>query len=218
MTDKPIIFSAAMVNALLSGRKTMTRRLASSPLRRIMPGDRLWVREGHAYSSWDEEGQFIIDYLADDARSDWLSPADGDASQDLMERLCGQFDRAGIKLGPDGNYQKPHKRFGKPSIHMPRWASRLTLVVTGRKVERLNDLTEEDALWEGVVPMVDQFDGCFTVPGTAAMSGTNARDCFKRLWNSLHGPDAWDANPEVIAVSFRVVKANIDSEEFRAAA
>lgn len=225
MKDTPIIFSAAMVNALLNGKKTMTRRLFKRD-RDVPPGwdgrygfsiltpERHVETRGHD----PERGPLCRFMKIKYAKGDRLWVRENHRLTDCeCTEACRGPGHVWYEASSEGYRNVASNRL-RPSIHMPRWASRLTLVVTGTKVERLNDLTEEDALREGVVPMVDQFDGCFTVPGTALMSGTNARDCFERLWNSLHGPDAWAANPEVIAVSFRVVKANIDSDELRAAA
>ena len=211
MSDKPIIFSAPMVRALLAGRKTQTRRvLKPQPEFRggcgdwhdaeewgwetedgdqlsvldIAPngyhrGDRLWVREAWRFDiEWDD-----------------CKPSD--------------FDRAdAICYEADGHHET--RAWGHPfnlgrlrsPIHMPRWASRLTLTVTDVRVQRLQDISEADAVAEGVdaVTMED-------VPRQAAMS---RRSDFTTLWNSIHGPKAWDANPWVCAISFTVTHQNID--------
>jgi hypothetical protein len=177
MADRPIIFSAPMVKALIEGRKTPTRRILkpqpvpclswSAPPPGTYPsdkgwsrlpyelGDRLWVREGACWvSAWG-----------------WRYRADND---DLEDK------RASGEVGP---WRSP--------IHMPRHASRLTLTVTEVRVQRLQDITLADARAEGV-----WFPELFS---------------FLRLWNSLHGPDAWDANPWVCAISFTVEQRNIDA-------
>ena len=151
MAERPIIFSAPMVRAILAGRKTMTRRLATSPLRKCEPGDLLWVRETWAPSDP------VPAYKADNPNSDGWG--------------------------------------WRPSIHMPRSASRITLRVTAVRVERLQDISEEDATAEGVNPAV------------AGRSRWNYpiyshRTGFVRLWNELHGEHAWLGNPEVVAISF----------------
>ncbi len=105
-----------------------------------------------------------------------------------------------------------------PSIHMPRRLSRLTLTVTGVKLERLNDITEADALAEGVVWDADK--QWFHVPGVAhpnkefpVLSRVTAREMFAALWDVIHGSGAWLANPWIVAVSFETALRNIDSEE-----
>lgn len=182
--DKPIIFSAPMIRALLDGRKTMTRRLAwrtfkardgayagvaderaLSPWQRVKPGDRLWVRE-----AWSLTGEFS------DATSKYLrgfySP----------ERVLGRHLRH--RADADG-YDEASQAW-RPSIHMPRWASRLTLTVTATKIERLAAISDADARAEGVADKAAFFD----------------------LWWTLHKPGD-DANPEVVALTFTVEKRNI---------
>ena len=192
MADKPIIFSAPMVRALLDGSKTQTRRVIKKkaafdaltiggpswltlagncdllPIN-ARPGDRLWVREAVTWvSAWG-----------------WRYRADND---DLTEKR---------EAGEVGKW--------RPSIHMPRWASRLTLTVTDVRVERLQEIREADAVAEGVdaVPMDE-------VPRQASMS---RRSDFAALWKSLHGPAAWGANPWVAAYTFTVQRGNIDQPE-----
>lgn len=194
MADKPIIFSGPMVNALLAGRKTQTRRiLKPQPPDGLMPesmaiageaqpigagwsrGDRLWVRETCAI--WNGEHHDIV-YRADETSDGW------------------EAMRHDARLG----FWKI-----KSSIHMPRWASRLTLTVTDVRVQRLQEISEADAMAEGVDAVIMD-----DVPRQAAMS---RRSDFAALWNSIHGPEAWDANPWVVALTFAVHKRNIDSVE-----
>lgn len=106
-----------------------------------------------------------------------------------------------------------------PSIHMPRWASRLTLEVTGTKLERLQDISEEDARAEGllevelggvgVMPSPYFYFDC-PVDGQYEGAGETPREAFEMLWNSLHGPDSWEANPECVALVFKVHRCNVD--------
>lgn len=190
-SDRPIIFSAPMVRALLDGRKTMTRRLAplkevakkdgrggyvvtlSSPWRRVQPGGRLWVRE-----TWSHSGTGV-----------WST---ADARRALDGGVLYRVDDDGSDLGI---------RWW-PSIHMPRWASRLTLTVTAVRVERLQEISEADARAEGVSAEWSDHE----------LYGQSQpyRYGFSSLWNSLHGPGAWDANPEVVAIAFTVERRNID--------
>lgn len=196
MADYPIIFSAPMIRALLDGRKTMTRRLAEIDTKHregasvwcsVKPGDRLWVRE--AWQGFNDPRGAVIAYRA---------TCPGDA-----------FDFG----APDGSVQRLNVKAWRPSIHMPRWASRLTLTVTETKIERLNDISEADARAEGVL----------WVPGHGEVTPTdlhegysnylNCREGFGELWESLHGAGSWDANPEVVALRFTVERRNIDAKE-----
>lgn len=214
MADKPIIFSAPMVRALIEGRKTQTRRVLkpqpiSTPefylpmsdedafwatfdederctrLRlRYAPGDRLWVREAfigpYAYE--------VNEYPPRDwgNKPIWF-PADGP----VPDKFAGQFwHRA------------------RPSIHMPRWASRLTLTVTDVRVQRLQDISAADSIAEGVQCGTCEFMNTSACNGRGCFASIAA---FQALWNSLHGPGAWEANPWVAAYSFTVHRGNIDA-------
>ncbi|TVR07398.1 MAG: hypothetical protein EA385_12925 [Salinarimonadaceae bacterium] len=92
---------------------------------------------------------------------------------------------------------------------MPRWASRITLLVTDVRVQRLQEISEEDAIAEGVEP--------FGRPGVAfvkladAQTYSTPRGCFAALWNSINGTGAWEANPWVAAYSFDVIRQNVDA-------
>lgn len=244
MTDRPIIFSGGMVKALLreveapGTGKTMTRRPAwdakggPTDWQKVRPGDRLWVRE-----AWRVSRNY-----------------DGVAPRDLPPRkMTVMFGAGGSIAGvvkfpsdrprpaadylPDPNWPTTLPDWAgrlRPSIHMPRWASRLTLLVSAVRVERLQDISEEDAIAEGIYrvdPTPEEIasgectpdDFVFMAPGTrrgygltkedraSEQWGPNARFAFRLLWQSLHGQDAWDANPWIVALRFRPVLANIDS-------
>jgi hypothetical protein len=214
--ERPIIFSAPMVRAILDGRKTMTRRLATSPLAKCRPSDRLWVREALKARSMDLGGALGI--------TEPLTKVDM-SRNDLAVSYAADGEEAVNEHGFD--YAWLWKRAALPAIHMPRWASRITLDVTAVKIERLQEITEEDALAEGIYRsdptpeelasgLCDLEDFVFMAPGTRQGWGMTAAEraqeqwgptaavAFRFLWNSLHGPEAWDANPEVIAISFRV--------------
>ncbi len=194
MSERPIIFSGPMVVALIAGRKTMTRRIAwrwrdcvgldgedglerlPSPWQKICEGDRLWIRENLRIVS---DG---IEYAADgeqieETRAEWSG------------RAAEVWNHYAHDDGPD-----LHPTL-VPSIHMPRWASRLTLDVVGVRCERLQDITEEDARAEGVDA---------TIAGRSGWSEPllTYRTGFVRVWNALHGEGAWLENPEVVVISF----------------
>ena len=225
MTDKPIIFSAPMVRGLLDGRKTQTRRvlkpwpgmqagwltmetLHSAPSGYLCEvNGRLGVQMQHPLAGTQQP------YGEVDAMSPlgWvrLPYAPGDRLY-VREAFCP-------RLGYPAAIAKPHYRadddkpewrgLWKPSIHMPRWASRLTLTVTEVRVQRLQEISAADSIAEGVQ--------CATCEAMKA-SACHGRGCFasidayRTLWNSLHGPDAWDANPWICALTFTVQHGNID--------
>lgn len=196
------MFSGAMVRALLAGRKTQTRRLASSPLRRVDLGDRLWVREAVSC---------------------------GGVFSDVVELRYKAHENAGhtsfveqvpVDRAPTAS-KLPAWPTYRPSIHMPRWASRATLIVDAIRVQRLKALTEADAEAEGVVfetadPPFWYVPGILphslTAVGIEEPASRRAERCYGKLWNLLHSAEGqrWDDDPEVVALTFRVVPANID--------
>jgi site-specific DNA-cytosine methylase len=181
VTDRPIIFSAPMVRALLDGRKTQTRRLASSPLRRCEVGDRLWVRE--SIRLWADIGDDAeVTFLADKRR--WHT---GPCSGEINDRRLASY----FKLA-DRAKDSAEKAATAPSIHMPRWASRLTLIVEAVRVEPLHDISEADAIGEGCEPLVRH------KTGHAVEAGFENRIGYALLWNTLHteAGERWQNNPD----------------------
>lgn len=205
MKERPILFSAPMVRALLAGTKTQTRRVVkpdhligahdaymTTPEGQAkqtklcpygQPGDRLWVRETHApqadcWGAWER----------------WLR---GDGGPAPIIHYAADF-----KPFQDGQGFTIHKPFiekWRPSIHMPRWASRITLEVTEVRVERLQDISEADALAEGVKVHPDHHGK----PRTSIYSPVQA---YADLWDQINGPESWAANPWVWAITFKRVQ------------
>lgn len=189
MKERPILFSGAMVRAILDGRKTQTRRVAKEfagrddldlILRRFphqngcpygQAGDRLWVREAFS-GPWCMEAQ---GGMAATPPSKWGATS----------RIWYWADGSPTH----GDWTRP-----RPSIHMPRWASRITLEITGVRVERLQDISEADAVAEGC-GQDGSVDGVYVA--------NNPRGAFFHLWRQINGPGSWDANPYVWVVSFR---------------
>ncbi|MEP9958747.1 MULTISPECIES: ASCH domain-containing protein [Klebsiella] len=206
MKERGMIFNAEMVRAILDCRKTQTRRLVKFPVHDKnlgcelagnelagelsagnylnsafgKPGDRIWVRE-----------TFTGHYLDDDQIQDIK---DG---RDKASSLCEY--RADY---PDG-YQAADG--WTPSIHMPRWASRILLEITDVRVERLNAISEEDARAEGIID-----GGCLNCgepePCGCANPEPDATDAFAYLWQSIYGQESWNANPWVWVISFKRVE------------
>lgn len=203
MTDLGVLFRPEMIRAMLEGRKTMTRRPAwracndgahkpyadaqhvPTRWRRVKPGDRLWARETIRVNTFKEAR-----YAA------------GNDHVGVYARLREQF--------PKKPWDKHAQDFIIPGIHMPRWASRITWDVTAVRMERLQDITEEDARAEGV----EFREGCWGTwdqDGTMRCGGAdNAREAFRCLWLNIHGIGTWDSNPEVVVISGKVYLANID--------
>lgn len=203
MTDRPIIFSAPMVRALLDGRKTQTRRVLGNS----GPG-RGRSNIFSAQIGWSDS------YVLDPGNAGWrerdtpYAPGDRLWVREAFSYESLDVDRNGFMppwYWADGNPESGDFTRPKPSIHMPRWASRLTLLVTDVRVQRLQEISSADAIAEGCPPYANS--------ATIDCDTSNPRDDFKRLWNSIHGPDAWDANPWVAAISFTVHRCNIDTME-----
>jgi hypothetical protein len=193
LTDRPIPFKAPMVRALLSDCKTQTRRVIKPHPDELLEGqipkqlrtqigDCLWVRE-----NW--QGLSHGDYEVTKSSQCEVRYAATDPLADLSTT--------------DRGY--PYR----PSIHMPRWASRLTLTVTDVRVQRLQDISAEDAIAEGLQWVAPTFG----VPGIASTWNGDSRISYAALWNHINGAGAWEANPWVIAYSFSVHKYNIDQLE-----
>ena len=175
----------------------MTRRLAQtristgceddapayrpSPWQQVTPGDLLWVRENFA-----------------------KVPASAYRMSDgVQQTICPNDPYYAAIYAAGWERSKPK---WTPCVHMPLWASRLTLEVTAVKIERLQDISDADALAEGM-----QEPSLREIGGELSQAAWSERQVFSRLWKHLHGPDAWDANPEVVALSFTVHQQNIDA-------
>ena len=224
MTDRPILFSGPMVRALLAGRKTQTRRVLKAQPRagarytgihyasdepdswffntphgsqkvRVAydEGDRLWVREawrtGLAY--------------------DDLSPSEMGGDEQVL------FEADGVTERWSRNSSEPGRL--RAGMHMPRWASRLTLIVTDVRVQRLQEITNEDCIAEGIPvhpnenaprvgPVIDDF-------GRKNDLISHYGAGYRRLWDSLNAARgfSWQTNPWIVAVTFAVERRNIDA-------
>lgn len=219
-----------MVKALVAGRKTQTRRILNIPvqldtsqawadpglgaggylkaptkefladdevIKRVYPrfevGDRLWVRE-----TW------AVGKCADGLKPSYLSPG------------CWKHDNGGCwyraddaqpatPISPRGNW--------RPSLFMPRWASRLTLTATDVRVQRLQEISEEDALAEGVKKVRDH---CYVVEGfgydLSGLCHSSPTTAYAILWDGINqkAGKRWDDNPWIVACTFRVELRNID--------
>ena len=225
MTDRPILFSAPMVRALLEGRKTQTRRVITKKaahdalatfgadflllpgnvdLIGYAPGDRLWVKEGWNSFAFSKDGEEAWPTKTIPTADEMAEIREAAYRVDV-QAVYRESDRA-RKWFADQKW--------RPSIHMPRWASRLTLTVTDVRVQRLQDISEDDARAEGVERRaVTKLDG--SDPQNWWFGNVNgratAKSAFRDLWDGLNADRApWLANPWVSAVSFAVHKCNID--------
>lgn len=238
MTEKPILFSGPMVRAILDGRKTQTRRIVKQPNEMGAKGAPITVahyatnvpEKGLAYywksgGSWNSTGP-IKTYAVGDLL--WVREA---------HAIVGKHD-PGFVLYRANGYEAECERHGlrkpwrkedtvkwRPSIHMPRWASRITLRVTAVKVERLQDISEADAKAEGIyyeAPTKEDYDWYETFceenggDPTAPMDGVwkcegvkgwgpTPQLMYRLVWESINGEDSWDSNPFVVDYIFERV-------------
>ena len=243
MKERPILFSAQMVRAILEGRKTQTRRIVKpqpdlAVLKesardlefefRIMPvlspshhtpaewgfvqkydkadcvpifgykcpygqpGDRLWVRETWKPGAWRDDGRVAVDYRAtpEETNTPWVYPTNFD---DLWQKWTDEVMQAGSVPDENGFHhwcpgKSPMK--WRPSIFMPRWASRITLEITGIWVEQLQKISRGDAMGEGC-------------PFPNMVHVTDPREWFADSWRSINGPESWNTNPWVWVIEFK---------------
>ena len=209
--ERPILFSGPMVRAILEGRKTQTRRIvkdgpamdccihwSDNEVYRNsrcgemcpygLPRERLWVRE-----TW--------------------SPSTCAIPLAKVPNVDPRTEYPDIRVWYSCDNDRPTwaETNWHPSIHMPRWASRINLEIVCIRVERLNEISHHDALQEGLIEWSDP-------PRVTTLHyGLNRADCwetsapaaYKRLWSTIHaadGPNGWAANPWVWVVEFKVVR------------
>lgn len=214
MADRPILFSGAMIRALLAGTKTQTRRVIK-PRGRVSLFDGQWSDSyvlDPGNQSWRDQDVLIkIGYrlwVREAFSYSWAVKDDPEARHLLPVWYWADGNVAGFDCG------KP-----KPSIHMPRWASRLTLTVTDVRVQRLQDISERDALAEGIaidpdMPAVVHRCWVDMNPSTGGedwITGYDGRDVYRQLWHEINGAGSWEANPWVAAYTFTVERQNIDA-------
>lgn len=214
MKERPILFSSPMVRALLAGTKTQTRRVVKpqfsadavpaemgatndrghqisghsgmwwcdaegNPEKSVrcpygQPGDRLWVRETFDFlpaGGPDEPQACVIVYWATGS----TEPRSAPESYNPMI-----YGRAKVR----------------PSIHMPRWASRITLEVTGVRVERLQGISADDAKAEGITEFIGGWSET-AAEDRSIQAGSTPQEGYRHLWDQINGPGSWDANPWV---------------------
>ena len=228
MTDRTIIFSPPMVRAVLAGRKSQTRRIIK-PQPEMQKNGR-WHLRGCGGGLLNVAQQDIGDHLPDYVR--WR---EGDRlwvrepHKRNPHAWAYEADLAEVPW-PAKTHMQARARDQAPAMFLPRIASRLTLEVTGVRVQRLQEISEEDAEAEGceydiwdqalAVRNYGREDGwycmwggpkSYTHPDVYRDEDEIWRASFQSLWNSLHGPDAWSANPWVCALTFTVTHANIDA-------
>jgi hypothetical protein len=220
MKTCPIIMSAPMVHALLEGHKTQTRRIIKP--QPVSPGEDAYFDAydgGPQWNWWTPDNRQYLTQIINCpygksgdllwAREMWKGPtsvlfrSSFDLSKGPPAPKC--FYKADVQ--GDSPYQPAN---WKSSIHMPRWASRLTLELTDVRVERLQDISEDDAKAEGLKQWEHRNDLAYGYDGGAPHGYGSPRGAFHALWESIHGVDSWNENLWVWVLTFRVHHCNID--------
>lgn len=213
--ERPILFSTPMVRAILAGGKTQTRRIIKWPK---VPEWHDWDYEPNRLVSRAGEKKWWPEYVWNDGggRSSQceLACPYGATGDRLWVRETWYCDHCEVQSGPfiqvpgaeEMLYYRADSKSGqiqdlmpecevagapwRPSIHMPRWASRIVLEIESVRVERLQDITEADAKAEGISVGAESKEPA-------------AINIFRLLWESINGPGSWDANPWVWVVTFK---------------
>jgi len=183
MKERPILFSGALVRAILAGEKTQTRRV-------VKLTDSGRVKESGSARNWHLDDPNAVFACAYGKPGDRLWVRETFATQPVGVGF--------IYRSTNLNYlfSSAEGRGWKPSIFMPRAASRITLEITGVRVERLNSISEEDAMYEGAGSLLAEHEYLDGNPD-------QYRRCFEMLWESINGPGSWYLNPWVWVVEFR---------------
>jgi hypothetical protein len=211
MTECGILFSAPMVRALLDGSKTQTRRIMR-PQPEPTPAD-YQGPAGHWWPSSIMQSMVHVEQELQNRHGGWggFCPdccPHGRIGDRLWVRetwaphpdFPESVHRGVYRADPECKYDVARWR---PSIHMPRWASRILLEITGVRVERLQDINDQDAIAEGI-GLNPSADG---VPMTFPNGETVPRATFRCVWESINGAGSWDANPWLWVIEFRRIEA-----------
>jgi len=198
MRDHPILFTPENVRAILDGRKNQTRRVVRpqphAGVRRDVFRGGIEDRHGRKIPIWCRPDDLLW------VRESHVRPKDG--------------SKGPVWYTADGDPPDTDWRFNKryPSIHMPRWASRLTLVVEEVRVQRLQETSHEDMLAEGVVDVGRLPGEPWAHYEYAGYHDVVPLPCFAKAWDDLNADRGygWDSNPWVWAITFRPVEVNID--------
>lgn len=216
MKERPILFSAPMVRAILDGKKTQTRRIVKP-----QPADHEWIEQnGDGSFSWclmgkPECGTGV--WEQNEERYPHKCPY-GLVSHSLWVRETWrcfggreyeyQQEKSSIIYRCDVNPSDDVAEW-RPSIFMPRWASRINLLIKSIRVERLNDISEAGAQAEGVEPFFSTHPSIGrdqTMTTGERISDCEHRASFACLWDDIHGDNSWQQNPWVWVVEFEVMK------------
>lgn len=213
---KPILFSTPMVKAILEGRKTETRRIMWNDRTKYTVGDILWVRETWRIIGWNDGDPFTIQFKDGKIKRDvYLDESKAEnyliqCTNQCLDSGLNSDDKAFFHFDLDNCPTK-----WRPSIFMPKEACRIFLKLTDIRIERLHDISEQDAIAEGVE---SQYFKEFKTTGYKIYSSkldswdANPIVSYSSLWDKINGNKAWDLNPYVWVYTFE--KTEVDINEF----
>ncbi|HBX6223522.1 TPA: hypothetical protein MH652_10905 [Klebsiella pneumoniae] len=219
MKERGMIFNADMVRAILDGRKTQTRRPIKWKQTRFTE---IGEREDGSKWPWSEDAEHACDFwhpcpfgaVGDRiwVRETFQGPL---FDYDLMDNYCKDptpFEKPEFCVYKADGVPAPEFYDAddelhccwRPSIHMPRWASRILLEITGVRVERLNSIRDVDAMREGIQNLTTCSHSDFGIPGV--VNAQHPVRAFQLLWESIYGADSWRANPWVWVIEFKRIE------------
>ena len=229
MIERPILFSGEMVRAILDGWKKQTRRVVKPQPEAVHDGEPYWFIGG--YRAWNYRPPSAVPLRAGGnplpcpygqpgdrlwVRETWKPHCEGPISPEFPLGTCVKYQADGACVKPEtwsveeGFWCEAREETTRwrPSIHMPRWASRLTLEIERVRVERVQAITEADAAAEAVtIGKIRQSAG-YPAPWRGYMRDENQVEAFNRLWDSINAKRGfgWAVNPWVWAITFKRVE------------
>jgi hypothetical protein len=214
---RPILMSTPMIHALLDGQKMQTRRIMKP-----QPTNE-WAWNPHSKTNPLDYSREVWDRFCPYGKPGDLLWVREKHSYAMVEAGTSKrlHDSPPLYFADDPHWDGPK---WKPSIHMPRWASRLTLELMKVQVQRLHDITAEDARAEGLacvtkddgktfkygLPDLDGFPGCDNHGWAWKDWHIDPRQAYKKVWDDINGHGSWNQDPFVWVLSFKVKQANVD--------
>jgi hypothetical protein len=218
VAEKPIIFSAPMVRAILDGRKTQTRRIVRPQPEAQHDGEPYWYVGGYRVWGYRPASAVPLRAGGNPLPCPYGHPGDWLWVRETWTDTTDLFVKETAFLHYRADYPEGHPFAWRPSIHMPRWASRILLEVADVRVERLQAISESDALAEGITSLRNpewdkrhfpawrsSFDQAIAKAEKPPL-GPLPSAVYQALWQDIHGPDSWDGNLWVWVVEFRVLQ------------
>ncbi|EOG8086187.1 TPA: hypothetical protein ACIR1F_003961 [Enterobacter roggenkampii] len=214
MTERGMIFNGEMVRAILDGRKTQTRRIMKNQPAGDYPDTPALIRSVDGgfqwYGHYGESSIFNCPFGAVGDRI-WVRETWAEAGASAPDL---KLYRANYPAHVPTHYENvPPAEDVRwtPSIHMPRWASRITLEITGVRVEQLKSISEDEARSEGVARLREGFWKHYQ-PGWTQHQ-LSARGSFATLWDSIYGSGEWDRNPWVWVLEFKRIEGDLHATD-----